>query len=57
MTTLKKGGLIVAISPFYLPASQGAGFYFVQASMYLPPLHSPEGDYFLTKRIFILLDA
>ena len=48
MTTRKTGGLLRAISPWYRPASKGAGFYFVQATLPLPPLHTPKGGVFTT---------
>ena len=43
ITTRQTGGLLVGYKPCYQPASQGAGFHFVQALLYLPLWHTPKG--------------
>ena len=45
-STRQTGGSLRAISPYYRPASKGAGFHFVQALLSLPLLLAPPRGYF-----------
>ena len=45
ITTRQTGGLHRGYKPRYLPASQGAGFHFVQALLHLPLWLTPKGVY------------